>query len=86
MEVALLISKATVSLVEGIKTAVAFNLIFELYYFTCIKCSLLLSPFAFKQCRKAKGLGSRTLVLSLDVMTPCVTPVTELDSGLFLPH
>ena len=31
---------ATVSLVEGAKTTVAFNLIFEVYYFICIKYSL----------------------------------------------
>ena len=31
--------------------------------------------------RKTKGLGKRTLVLSLGVTTPPVTPVTELDLG-----
>ena len=39
-EVVLVISKAIVSLIEGAKTAVAFNLIFQVYYFICIKCSL----------------------------------------------
>ena len=41
------------------------------------------SIFPFKQCRKAKGLGNRILVLSLGMTTPPVTLVTELDLGLF---
>ena len=80
---ALLISKVTGSLGEGVETASAFNLIFEVYYFIYIKYSLY-CIFAFSQCIKVKGLGKRTLVLCLGVMTPPVTPVRELDLGFSL--
>ena len=59
------------------------NLIFEVYI--SFVSNVLYSIFAFKQCEKAKGLGNKTLVLSLGVTSPPVTPVTELDLSLFLP-
>ena len=82
-EVALLISKATSSLVEEARILAAFNLIFEVYYLICIKCSLPLHlyqmffNFAFEECRKATGLDNT------GVTTPPFTPVTELDLGVF---
>ena len=42
------------------------------------------SIFALKQSKKTKGFSNRTLVLSLGVTIPPVTPVTELDLGFFL--
>ena len=57
------------------------NLIFEVYI--SFVSNVLYSIFAFKQCEKAKGLGNKTLVLSLGVTSPPVTPVTELDLSLF---
>ena len=42
------------------------------------------SIFAFKQCKKTKGFSNRTLVLSLGVTIPPVTPVTELDLFFFI--
>ena len=53
-------------------------LILSLKYIIWFVSSVLCSIFAFRQCRKGKGLGNRTLVLSLGVMTPPATPVTEL--------
>ena len=41
------------------------------------------SIFALKQSKKTKGFSNRTLVLSLGVTIPPVTPVTELDLGFF---
>ena len=61
-EVALLISKATSSLVEEARILAAFNLIFEVYYLICIKCSLPLHlyqmffNFAFEECRRPQDL------------------------------
>ena len=80
-KLALLISNVTGSLGWGSETAVAFNLIVEVYYSICIKCSLY-CIFAFRQGRKVKGLDKRTLVLCLGVMIPPVTLVMELDLGL----
>ena len=82
--VSLLISKDTIGLVEGIETLVAFNL--SLRYIISFVSNVLYSNFPFKQCRKANGIGNRTLVLPLSVMTPPIIPVTELDLGLsFFP-
>ena len=60
LQVALLISKATVTLVEGAKTAVALSLIYIISFLS----NVFYSIFAFKQCRTAKGHDNRTLILS----------------------
>ena len=55
------------------------HLMLSLKYIISFVSNVLYSIFAFKQCRKAKGLGNRTLVLSLGVTTALVVSVTELD-------
>ena len=56
-------------------------LILSFRYIISFVSNVLYSIFG----RKAKGVGNITLVLFLGVTTPPVTPVTELDLGLFLP-
>ena len=58
-------------------------LFISLRYIILFISNVLYAIFAFKQCRKAKRLGNRTLVLSLSLTTPPVTPGTEFDLGLF---
>ena len=55
------------------------------FYLISFVSNVLYSILAFKQCRKAEGLGNRTLVLSLGMRISPVTPITKLDLGLFLP-
>ena len=66
--------------VEEPETVVPFNLIFQLYYFICMKFSLFCRFIQAMQ----SGLAIKVLSSFFGVMTPSVTPVTKLDLGLFL--